>query len=195
MADDNQWDDPDFDDEGEVDVEWYPIPPGLVEAWEELVAAGSDRARKARARHAETGFGHRDNLRPGMRLILRKGDCRQDCETEVAVLHDGKFGWNGDEYPNGNQLLKAITGRERHRLTVRRYFGLGGEKTPDLVQQLRDAFLGKAIVARRSGIVYLSGDLEGIGVPEAFMAGKESARLTEEAATNLLSILQGANNE
>ncbi len=28
---DTRWDDEDFDDFGEVDVEWYPIPPGLRE--------------------------------------------------------------------------------------------------------------------------------------------------------------------
>ena len=29
-------DDPELDDEGNVDVEYFPIPPGLREAWDEL---------------------------------------------------------------------------------------------------------------------------------------------------------------
>ena len=31
---DTRWDDEDFDDFGEVDVEWYPVPPGLQEGWD-----------------------------------------------------------------------------------------------------------------------------------------------------------------
>lgn len=27
----------DYDDDNEVDVEWYPIPKGLKEAWDEIV--------------------------------------------------------------------------------------------------------------------------------------------------------------
>jgi len=121
MPGDTRANDPDFDDEGNVDVEWYPVPPGLLEAWNEL---STEAVRKSRGRHRKTGFGHRDNLEPGMRLLLRKNDCRSGNEAEVLVLENGRFGWNGDEFPNGHQLLKAITGRERHRLTVRRYFKL-----------------------------------------------------------------------
>jgi hypothetical protein len=27
----------DIDDDGELDVEWYPIPEGLKEAWNEII--------------------------------------------------------------------------------------------------------------------------------------------------------------
>ena len=30
-------DDPDIDEEGEVDVEWFPVPKGLLSAWQELM--------------------------------------------------------------------------------------------------------------------------------------------------------------
>lgn len=33
---DPKYDDDDFDEEGETDVDEYPIPPGLAEAWEEI---------------------------------------------------------------------------------------------------------------------------------------------------------------
>jgi hypothetical protein len=29
-------DDPDYDDDGQLDVEWYPIPSGLEGVWDEV---------------------------------------------------------------------------------------------------------------------------------------------------------------
>ena len=192
---DTRWDDPDFDDEGRIDVEHYPLPPGLVEVWDEIVAENQPkRVKKARARHVKTGFGHRDNLKPGMTLKLRKGDCRPDEAHEVSVLEGGRFGWNGFEFPNGNQLLKAVTGRDPHRLTVRRYFSLGGERSSTLVDELRDALLGKAIVAKRQNTVYLSGELATAGIPDHMIeVGSDSDKLelTVEDATELLHHLRG----
>jgi len=187
VSTDTRFEDPDFDDEGEVDVEWYPVPPGLQEAWDELTA--QKPVRKARARHAKNEFGHRDNLRPGMRLPLRKSDCRRACDPEVSVLPAGEFGWDGFVFANGSRLLKAITGRPDHKLTVRRYFALGGEAGDNLVDHLRSSLIGKAIVAKRSGIVYLSGDLSGLGLSPEDMESETEARLPVSSAKKLLSRL------
>lgn len=198
---DTRWEDPDFDDEGNVDVEWYPVPKGLHEAWDELQAEHAAHAaaretepveKSIRARKPVNSFGHRDNLTPGMTLNLRKGDIN-DRDPIVAVLPGGAFGWNGDEYPNGNQLLKAITGKHRHRLTVRRYFGLGGERSDGIVEGLRKALMNRAIVVKEPHGVYISGRLSGI-VAEGYLSSPHTARLSLTEARKLLHDLTGGDN-
>ena len=187
---DTRWDDPDFSDDGSIDVEHYPLPVGLVEVWDEVVAEhdAKSRTKKSRSRHPTTGFGHRDNLKPGMLLPLRKGDCRDGEDHSVSILNEGRFGWNGNEYPNGRQLLKAITQRPSHRLTVRRYFSLGGERGLGIVEDLREALLNKAIVAKRGETVYLMGNLE--QVPSGYLETEDSAALSHSDAKELLDYLR-----
>jgi len=188
--------DPDFDDDGELDVEWYPIPPGLQAAVDELSAVPETPFLKSRARHIQTGFGHRDNLQPGMELAIRKAHCRTESDETVAVLDDGCFGWNGKTYQNGNQLLKAIYGKKDHRMTVRRYFGLGGEESnavTSLFGQIREALLEKAIVVRRNRVIYITGDLEKAGLPAEFQSDEGSVSLEPNEARRLLKLIGGDN--
>lgn len=194
---DTRWEDPDFDDEGNVDVDWYPVPKGLHEVWDELQAEEAAHAaarveKSIRARKPVNAFGHRDGLRPGMVLHLRKGDI-SDRDPIVAILPDGGFGWNGHEFPNGNQLLKAITGKDRHRLTIRRYFGLGGERRDGLVEGLRKALANRAIVVKEPHGVYISGNLSGI-VAKGYRMTPNTARLSEVEARKLLRDLTGGDN-
>lgn len=192
-TEDTRAEDPDFADDGSIDVDHYPLPSGLLEVWDEVLAESRVPAlRKARSRHGKTGFGHRDNLKPGMRLHLRKSHCRPDEDHFVAVLDDGFFEWNGARFSNGSRLLKAVTKKTNHSLTVRRYFALGGEQTLSTVAALRKALAGKAIVAKRSGIVYLSGDIQGLPIDPSYIAAPSEAQLSAEAARTLLSDLEGA---
>ena len=197
---DTRFEDPDFDDDGNVDVEWYPVPKGLREAWDELHAESEahEAAREPavqksiRARKPKNSFGHRDNLTPGMTLHLRK-NAIQDRDSIVAVLPGGGFGWNGHEYPNGNRLLKAITGKPKHRLTVRRYFGLGGERKDGLVEGLRKALMNRAVVVKEPHGVYISGNLSGI-VSKGYLTSEHTARLSDPEARKLLNDLRGGDN-
>jgi hypothetical protein len=55
MSDAPDWmNDPDYDDEGELNVEVYNIPPGLVEAWDELTK-GSVEMVKSKSVHTRKG--------------------------------------------------------------------------------------------------------------------------------------------
>lgn len=188
---DTRVEDPDFADDGSIDVEHYPLPPGLLEVWDEVLAEDRKPVRKARARHEKTGFGHRDNLQPGMKLYLRKSHCRADEDHFVTVLDDGFFTWNGETFSNGRRLLKGITRKDNHRLTVRRYFALGGEQSALTVEALRKALGGKAIVAKRSGIVYLSGDIGSLPIDPQYLSSPSEAQLPAEAARTLFLNLEG----
>lgn len=185
--------DPDIDEEGTVDVEWYPVPKGLLAAWQELT--DEKPVAKARSRHPVTGFGHRDHLKPGMVLHLRKADCRPNSDTYVSVEDAGRFAWNGKVYKNGNQLFKAVTGKDRHKLTVRRYFALGGERSSALEADLRTALMQKAVVAKRGDTLYLTGELSVLGVPDRFIDQEGSAVLSVDNAQKLLKYLNGDQNE
>ena len=188
-------DDPDIDEEGEVDVEWSPVPKGLLSAWQELMVEEKKKpVAKARSRHPITGYGHRDNLKPDMTLHLRKAHCRPDSDPYVRVKPDGKFSWNGVLYKNGNQLFKAITGKDRHALTVRRYFALGGERSSALENDLRNALMEKAVVAKRGDTIYLTGELSSLGVPDQFIDQEGSSVLSVDNAKELLAFLNGDQN-
>jgi hypothetical protein len=136
-------DDPDYDDEGNVDVEHYPIPPGLQEAWDELHAEDAPKAgrpppprtlakaravravqRETCARRPKNQHGHRDGLTPGDTLTIRKSHVTADNPDHVIVRAGGKFQWGDRIYPNARRLLADVTGNPNHHLTARRYFRL-----------------------------------------------------------------------
>ena len=201
---DTRWEDPDFDDEGNIDVERYPVPKGLHAAWDELRAENEAHAaardpdpaavlKSVRTRRPVNSFGHRDNLSPGVTLNLRKNDIKGR-DSIVAVVDDGGFGWDGSVYPNGHQLLKAITGKPNHRLTIRRYFGLGGERKAGLVTGLRKALGSRAIVVKEPTGVYISGNLLGI-VAKGYLTTDNTAHLSPVEAWQLLKTLEGGDNE
>jgi len=141
------------------------------------------KIKKSRGRHAETGFGHRDNLRPGMSLLIRKSHRRDGWPDSVAVLDDGYFSWGEVTFPNGNQLLKSLYGRERHKMTVRRYFGLGGEESDivvSLLGTLKTELFGKALVTRDTATIRITGSLAGL-IPETFLPSPDATTLMLEA--------------
>tara|TARA_R110002020_G_scaffold194133_8_gene394748 strand:+ start:3102 stop:3671 length:570 start_codon:yes stop_codon:yes gene_type:complete len=185
---DSRAEDPDFADDGSIDVEHYPVPAGLLEVWADVLREESTLTRKAQSKNE---FGHRDNLKPGMRLHLRKSHCRPDEDHYVTVLDSGFFSWNGTSYSNGRRLLKAVTRKASPSVTVRRYFALGGEQKLATVTALRKALTGKAIVAKRSGIVYLSGDISALPFDSTYLTSPSEAQLPEEAARTLLFNLEG----
>lgn len=118
-----------------------------------------------RGRHPTNQWGHRDGLNPGDRLAVHAGPTR-DVDPEVVVLDGGEFSWNGAVFANGNQLLKALTGRNDHRLTVRRYFRLDprdAQIAKAAASELRQRFPGITASAYR-GSVRVEGDLGPLGL-------------------------------
>lgn len=137
-------------------------PPPAVAAPEEEPAA--EAPPRIRGRHGENEHGHRDGLVPGQKLTVRKGAPGPEL---VEVLPDGVFRWGDNTYPNGRQLLKALTGREDHRLTVRRYFGLEAEDAR-LAKALSDALRARhpsLLVSPYQGRVRVEGALRKSGIP------------------------------
>jgi len=129
-------------------------------------------------------FGHRDGLLPGATLRLRKGDVREGGSLYVNAEDDGAFEWDGEVYPNGSQLLKAITGKSDHRLTIRRYFALGDRESMAVrsaAEQIRKAFDG-ASVSIDGPVIRVVGDLRAAGVPEEWWANTAGSKMYVEPA-------------
>lgn len=123
-----------------------------------------DTPPRIRGRHGENEHGHRDGFIPGQKLTVRKGAAGP---ALVEVLPGGAFRWGDNTYPNGSQLLKALTGREEHRLTIRRYFGLEPEDAR-LAKALSDALRARhpaLLVSPFQGRVRVEGDLACYGIP------------------------------
>ena len=118
---------------------------------------------RIRARHDANVYGHTDGLLPGQKLAVRKGAGGPEY---VTVLPEGAFQWGDNRYPNGHQLLKALTGRENHRLTIRRYFGLGADL--HFSKAMADALRAKypdLLVSPFQGRVRVEGALAKAGIP------------------------------
>lgn len=79
---------------------------------------------KVGAAHGKNEHGHSDDLVPGQKLTLRGRHGGGD----VEVLPGGRFRMGEKEYASGHALLTDLHGTAEHKTTLRRYFGLGGER-------------------------------------------------------------------
>ena len=121
-------------------------------------------APRIRGRHGENEHGHRDGLYPGQTLTVRKG---APGPKTVTVLPDGAFQWGDNTYPNGRQLLKALTGNDAPTATIRRYFALGDDNAR-LAKALASALHVKhpgLLVSAFGGRIRVEGDLAAHGIP------------------------------
>ncbi len=144
------------DDASEPAAKSLPPPPPLPGA---IVAPP-----RIRARHGANEHGHTDGLLPGQRLTVRKG---VKGPQAVEVLPGGAFQWGDNRYDNGRQLIKALTGNPDHKLTVRRYFGLGTEAAR-LAKAMADGLRVKypdLLVSAYQGRVRVEGALAQAGIP------------------------------
>jgi hypothetical protein len=82
-------------------------------------------SKPSRARRPVNEYGHRDGLTPGDCLTIRKSHVVGEGSDRVEVYDNGQFMWKGQTYPNGRQLLAAVTKNPNHHLTIRRYFHFG----------------------------------------------------------------------
>ena len=81
--------------------------------------------KPSRARRPVNEHGHRDGLIPGDCLTIKKSHLDGEGSDRVEVSDNGTFIWKGEVFPNGRQLLAALTKNPKHHLTIRRYFRLG----------------------------------------------------------------------
>jgi hypothetical protein len=148
--------------------------------------------RKARAPHSVNVHGHRDDLEPGM--LLHPRDRHEDAGA-IEVLADGRFKVGADIVKGGHALLTSLYGTSNHRMTVRRYFNLGGERQAiaraDVTEQLRTLLKADGILVQRTGDEYhLTGDLRKAGIPNYLMVtGELSTTINREAAFDLCRLL------
>lgn len=139
-------------------------PPKPEEPAPPAEPAVAEPPPRIRGRHGENAHGHRDDLLPGQTLTVRKGT---PGPRTVTVLDDGVFQWGDNTYPNGSQLLKALTGNDDHRLTVRRYFALGAENAR-IAKAMADALRVKCpdlLVSAYQGRVRAEGALARYNIP------------------------------
>jgi hypothetical protein len=128
-----------------------------------LAAPAPIVAPRIRGRHGENEHGHRDGLYPGQTLTVRKG---APGPKTVTVLPAGAFQWGDNTYPNGRQLLKALTGSDAPTATIRRYFALGDDNAR-LAKALAGALHAKhpgLLVSAYGGRVRVEGDLAAHGI-------------------------------
>ena len=117
----------------------------------------------------------------------------------VEVLDGGRFQVGDDIVKGGHALLTTLYGSQDHRMTVRRYFKLGGERQAipraDVTEQLRTMLKAEGVIVQRTGDEYhLTGELRKAGVPDYLMThGELSTTIDREAAFDLCRML-GAKN-
>jgi hypothetical protein len=149
--------------------------------------------RKARAPHPVNEHGHRDKLEPGMLLHPRE---RHAERGTIEVLTDGRFRVGDNVVKGGHALLTDLYGSADHRMTVRRYFKLGGERQAiarrDVVEPLRRMLKSEGVVVQRAGEDYhLTGDLRKAGIPDYMLTtGPLTAMLDRETAYELFRLLK-----
>ena len=157
--------------------------------------------KAARAPHPRNRYGHRDGLEPGM--ILHPREKHAD-KGSIIVKADGCFGVGEEVFKGGHALLAHLHGTADHRMTVRRYFGLGGEQRviprADVTDQLRSLCKSRNVVVQRiNGGYALSGDLRKGGIPDYMIgANPMHTRLDAEAGFDLcrhLSKLDASQSE
>ena len=102
---------------------------------------------------------------------------------DEVFLYCFKTPYDGADKP-WKSVFWVLTNKE-HRILESFYF----------IDRHSQVEMGKAIVAKRSNTVYLTGDLADAGVPETFITGDGSSQLTVDAATELLNHLRGTTNE